>query len=374
VAAVFTAGAVTASNDRSSLTGQLFSYLGFNAGSQTERGDMSSVAPQVKGDPAAKGDIQPSSCDNAPAGLIACYRGDATTTDTTGVHDGAWVGEFGYAAGKAGSGAFSFNGQSRVEVPNAADLNPANLTVAGWVNLSTADATFALISKGDEYALEVQNGRVVFVSRNAAGELETLESRSIPTATWVHIAATHDGTTRQIYINGESVASGRQEGLFTGDEGPLSIGSTITKHAAFTALADEVQLFGRALSGDEIKNIGKPEDFNTVNVTPNPVPEGNGFTTVTVNRNGAVANGVSYIFTPIGGNATSGASCAAGVDYVLSTNSVTYAPCESGNKSFVIQICQDTIAEGTETGQIQISSAPPGEAFLPFNFTFDISF
>src|SRR5437868_10340926 len=54
VAAVFGAGAVTASNDRSSLTGQLFSYLGFNAGSQTERGDMSGVLPQPRDTPPAE--------------------------------------------------------------------------------------------------------------------------------------------------------------------------------------------------------------------------------------------------------------------------------------------------------------------------------
>ena len=186
---------------------------------------------------------------------MACYRGDLDANDVRGVHNGEWVGTYGYANGKVGAGAFSFNGKNRVEVPNAEDLNPDAVTVDGWVNLLSEEGTFRLISKGDAFSLEVREGRVVFVSRNAEGVIETLEGPAIKTGSWRHIAATHDGATRRIYIDGEEAVDGPQAGLFRADAGNLTIGRTTTKDESFNATADEVKLFNRALSDKEIKGI-----------------------------------------------------------------------------------------------------------------------
>ena len=75
-------------------------------------------------------------CDTAPEGLIACYRGDNDASDAHGVNNGEWVGVSAYAEGKVGTGAFSFDGNSHIEVANSFGLNPANITVDGWVNLA----------------------------------------------------------------------------------------------------------------------------------------------------------------------------------------------------------------------------------------------
>lgn len=367
VAAVIGAGAVSASNDRSSLTGQLFGFFGISASSQSVQDDKSGALPRSSDD--TGGAKSAKGCDSAPAGLVACYRGDADANDSTGVHNGTWVGDFGYAAGKVGTGAFSFNGQSRIEVPNAADLNPENLTLDGWVQLSSTNATFSMVSKGDQYALEVRNGELFFVSRNAAGELSEISGGSIKTFEWTHIAATHDGTSRHLYMNGEEVAAGKQAGLFTGDESALVIGSTITKAPNFTGMADEVQIYGRALTGDEIKDLAKtnkPEDITSYTITPSTVNEADGFTTISVTRDGTLnGNAISINFTVVGGTAQVGNSCTAGIDYVLSSNSISYVGGETGTKTIAIQICDDLAGESTETATIR-GTLVGGQGGVPF--------
>src|SRR5690554_5056947 len=71
VVAGLSANAVSASSGQT-ITGQLFSFLGFSASSISGQDDKSGVLPQSDETRAAA----KSGCDTAPEGLIACYRGD----------------------------------------------------------------------------------------------------------------------------------------------------------------------------------------------------------------------------------------------------------------------------------------------------------
>ena len=376
--AVFSANALTANQTAigtETATAQQSGYLASSFNSILSYFGFTEAAATTKDEGSLRG------CDAAPEGLIACYRADNDTRDAKGAHDGEWVGTYGYATGKVGAGAFSFDGSSRVEVPNAADLNPSNITVDGWVNLSDTNGRFSLVSKGDSYSLQVRGGHVVFISRNAAGVVETVETPStIKTGEWTHIAATHDGALRRIYVDGKEVVSARQKGLFGGDESGLVLGSTETNSAYFAGLADEVKVFGRALTAEEISAIAgnAPEAINAValTVTPNTVVEANQVITVQVTRT-ADANSVNPIsvnFSATGGNATGGVSCAVGIDYVFGTPSVSYLANEVGAKTVPLTICADALAEGTETFNVNatiVGSAEPNPASVLVTITDD---
>ena len=369
--AVFSANALTANASAATTDTAATQQSGFIASSFNNILSFFGLAEAAK--PAAD-KTDGNGCDSAPEGLLACYRGDLDASDVKGVHNGEWVGVYGYATGKVGAGSFSFSGSNRVEVANAPDLNPTNVTVDGWVNLSTAEGSFGLISKGDSYGLSVRGGHVVFSSRNAEGVIETLEGPTVKVGAWTHIAATHDGSMRRIYVDGKEVKSGAQSGLFGGDESAMLIGNTTTNDAAFTGLADEVKVFGRALTAKEIAGIAgnrgdSPDAINAVaiSLSPNPITEGNNLMTVTLTRTGGVATPMVSTVTVVGSGgspATGGVSCAIGVDYVLTASNVPFGAGD-GVAVTTIQICPDALAEGNETFTVSSTSNPAGENGAP---------
>ena len=86
------------------------------------------------------------------------------------------------------------------------------------------------------------------------GSLEVESLSTIPLNKWAHVACTYDEVTGDltIYIDGKFDASGdfhADNPIISGDGGLLVGGPD------FTGLIDEVELFNRALSAEEIKAI-----------------------------------------------------------------------------------------------------------------------
>jgi hypothetical protein len=77
--------------------------------------------------------------------------------------------------------------------------------------------------------------------------------------TWVHVAATFDGTTARLYLNGKQVASGAYAFTMAGTGSMMGIGSVTGGGAGldghdqtFLGDMDEVGIFNRTLSADEV--------------------------------------------------------------------------------------------------------------------------
>jgi hypothetical protein len=85
------------------------------------------------------------------------------------------------------------------------------------------------------------------------------------------------------------------------------------------------------------------------------------FTTVTVNRSGAVENAVSVQFATADGTATGGAACAAGIDYVSTGGTLNFG---AGvlSETFNVTVCPDTVFEGDETIDLTLSNPGGGAA------------
>jgi hypothetical protein len=84
--------------------------------------------------------------------------------------------------------------------------------------------------------------------------------------TWAHVAATYDGATMRLYVNGVEVSSRAQTGAIATSTNPLQIGGDSFYGQYFTGLIDEVRIYNQALSVDEIQS-----DMNTP-VTPPSTP------------------------------------------------------------------------------------------------------
>src|SRR5213079_3004540 len=193
---------------------------------------------------------------------------DASGNNHTGTISGAtWT-----TAGRYGS-ALTFDGTTaKVTAPNAASLGlTTGMTLEAWVNPTVAPTGWrTVIDKNvDGYYLMAssdQGNRPAVGGTWTAGNQNTFGPSGLPANAWTHLAATFDGATVRLYMNGVQVASRAQTTLLTTSTGTLQIGANGYAGENFAGRIDEVRIYNRALTTAEIQT-----DMNTaVGSAPTP--------------------------------------------------------------------------------------------------------
>lgn len=154
----------------------------------------------------------------APGSLVAHFQADGNALDTTGVNNGTLHNGVGFAPGVFGQ-AFDFNGvNTYVSAPDSPSLDLTSaLTISMWLNPRSpgegAGHTGALWKGNDidspfgqSYAflwtpLSSTTARVDFRSSQGSSLKQTSTS-ALPLNDFVHVAATYDGSSMKIYVNG----------------------------------------------------------------------------------------------------------------------------------------------------------------------------
>ncbi len=198
-----------------------------------------------------------------PLGLIATWRGEMDAGDLIGGHHGTFfAGTVATAprvtaSGKVG-GAFDFDGTVHVRIPDSAALKPERFTAEGWVFPATEDilahSVVARGAFGNTWAMRLINNRVQFWSHGGHGLQAPTE---IPLNEWTHLAVSFDGKAKRIFVNGLEVASAEKPGglVYGADAVPVTIGSVDDASALFNGRIDEVAIYDRALSADELAGV-----------------------------------------------------------------------------------------------------------------------
>jgi fibronectin type 3 domain-containing protein len=170
--------------------------------------------------------------------------------------------------------ALSFNGTNAwVTVPDSSTLDlTTGMTVMAWVRPAATGSWRTAVAKEQPgnlaygmYANTDQNKNEAEVYVNGATRSVNGTSQ-LPVATWSHIAATYDGTTLRLFVNGVQVAQLAQTGLIITSTSPLRIGGNGIWGEYFNGLIDEVRVYNRALSATEI------QDAMNTSITPDTTP------------------------------------------------------------------------------------------------------
>jgi hypothetical protein len=176
------------------------------------------------------------------------------------------------AAGPEG-GTLSVQGKGYVNVPTSASIDSITdqLTLAAWMNvqdpipnMSYSTAISRQIGKTEEqhYHLSINSGyqAILFVNPTGGKVVVGSPNAPLPQQTWIHLAGTYDGRVARLYVNGKEVANLPASGPFAAETNPLVLSGN-GNDAAYAVsefvqgMLDDVMLYRRALSADEIARI-----------------------------------------------------------------------------------------------------------------------
>ena len=165
-----------------------------------------------------------------------------------------------------GAGAYEFDGvDDQIVIPHANNLNVQNeISVEVWIRPTNPVVDFeTIVNKGTDqvlsneryaYNMRLDNGgRPEFtVNTTNDGRVFVEDNAVLAANTWYHIVGTYDGSTVKIYVNGSLQASTAATGTITPTVGNVQIGEISGGDDEFTGAIDEVRIYTRALSPEQV--------------------------------------------------------------------------------------------------------------------------
>jgi len=206
----------------------------------------------------------PPTCVPTTSGLMDWWSGESNAYDNIGNNNGTLVGGATYANGEVGQ-AFLFDGSSGyVSIPDSASLDVAttNITIELWlkVNQTTPNSDWrGIVSKGNlSWQLEgIQGSGAIAFTINPT-DPGLFGTRNVNDGLWHHVAGVYDGSYLYIYVDGSLDTSTPTTTTFVAQTNdPLLLGAN--PHSPlpyyFNGLVDEVSVYDRALSAQQIQGI-----------------------------------------------------------------------------------------------------------------------
>ena len=187
--------------------------------------------------------------------------GDTVTDHSQYGNDGTLAGAPELVSGKFGD-ALKLNGESDwVEVPHAEILTvDENVTVMAWINAERHKGPNdqrwqGIVAKGNgprSYSFYTEfPSECLHLSAGGSGSVCT---GKVALNEWQHVAAHVENGTHRYWLNGEAVGEFAGQNPLPGaaDTADVLVGKTHEGNREFLGLIDEVRIWNRALSEDEI--------------------------------------------------------------------------------------------------------------------------
>ena len=198
------------------------------------------------------------------AELVSEWRFDGNAKDSKGNNHGRLKGNPTWTSDRYGNPGKALNLDGIDDYVNCGNDESLNLTSAitleAWVK-TTSSAWQGIAVKwpgGKSYALStdyIANGQVMFLlSYNGTDYYVITGTTDLANTGWHHIAGTYDGAWMRLYVDGMEESSREESFTIHAGTGELTIGSWSPSVHPFNGTIDEVKIYNRALSAEEIKN------------------------------------------------------------------------------------------------------------------------
>jgi hypothetical protein len=203
------------------------------------------------------------SVENVTTGLVLALGFDegagTSTSDASGSSNNGTISGATWTAGRFGQ-ALSFDGvNDMVSVADSASLDlSTGMTLQVWLQpRALGGYTTAILKERPShlaYALYANTDTDRASAEVAvATNLDTRSTLQLPLNTWSHVAATYDGAALRLYVNGVLASTRAVTGGITQSANPLRIGGNNIWGEFFNGLIDEVRIYNRALTAQEIQ-------------------------------------------------------------------------------------------------------------------------
>jgi hypothetical protein len=212
-----------------------------------------------------------------PSGLVALWSGEGNGDDSAGGNNGELHGNVSYAPGKAGQ-AFAFHniGDGLTATTTDFPVGNSDRTIDCWIYIESyipgAESFFAYYGNysmaGQIFALAVENHashRLIFSQGGGVVYGPTLD-----TGRWYNLAVTSAGNSVKLYVDGFNVAT-ESLSFDTPPGSQFHIGSVTAPDGYLRqciGLIDEVAVYNRALSIDEIQAICREDNHGELPPPP----------------------------------------------------------------------------------------------------------
>jgi hypothetical protein len=169
-----------------------------------------------------------------------------------------------WVVGKTGN-ALSFNGSSNnILVNDSVNLNfTTSMSISTWIkwniNPTTGTAYATIVNKNGDSQYRLQhnatNSKFEFGVKTNLGSTYVSSTTAPLVGVWYHLVGTWDGNLVKIYVNGVLEQTGTRTGTIPASTIPFKIGSSSLDARWFNGVIDEVSLWNRALTQQEITQI-----------------------------------------------------------------------------------------------------------------------
>lgn len=292
-------------------------------------------------------------------GLVAHYEFENTTgdvIDAAGSHNGTNNGATRGIVGKIGN-AFSFDGSDYITINNHSDIsNYSEFTLSAWIYPTAPGSIQNILVKvnsGRDFVMQMSSSLKLNAHFYDGGYKHCYSTTSIQANQWIHTLCTWKNNEWKIYYNGilESSCS------FTGYDPPwissnMYIGALSSGSEKFVGLIDEVRIYNRALSSNDVSTLynytgsGSSPALSVNNISVN---EDIGSATFTISLNQSTPQTIS------GNYSTSDETASEGSDYI-STNGIFTIPANQMSTIIDVPIIDDSAIENIETFNLNLSN------------------
>lgn len=173
----------------------------------------------------------------------------------------------------------SFTGTNNVSVTSAASIQiTGDMTIAAWVKVTNTSNYRPIVekatsNKANPYELYIgadveggNAGKLKFIRGDGSTVVGIWSSTAVPTGSWQFVAVTQVGTAVTFYLNGKPDGTGTISTSTTDAGGALLVGRR-PDGLNFLGNIDDVWIYSRALSAQEIQDIYFSRRISTANLS-----------------------------------------------------------------------------------------------------------